>query len=278
MMTQTWRDRVGDGAFDEPSWSRVSGLDTHFGDMPPGRAQQRYANIQTGLNLKTWADADGHDTRQFGVMVGYGNSDTHLPALVDPVDGHADGVDAGVYWTWLPRGVARPGPYVDTWASAGRFQAWQRDDNGLDRYRVNALAASLETGYGFRVWQATWGGVRLEPQAQVIWHRMDSSAALAGRGEQTTATRLGVRTSVIGNAGSTGQQDAGYLQLGWLHNADDGSFGEGGQNLLFDGGAASLGYEHHFSQSVKVNVEYQYRQGEHDVRANAWNFNLGYTF
>jgi outer membrane autotransporter protein len=146
-----------------------------------------------------------------------------------------EGFSAGVYGTWRGNHNMPTGPYVDTWLMYGTFNN-RVTGQGLasESYRSRNLAASLEGGYAFQIFDSANVKQYLEPQVQVIYsnygandHTEANGTVVSGMGANSVTTRVGVRLrgDMLDDAGST--KASPFAELNWWH-------GPSSQSMQFD--------------------------------------------
>ena len=226
----TWSGQTGQHG---PLWLRTVVNETK-GDAANGEISHTLDQtlIQLGATL---LDRDWERQRfQAGLMGGYGYGRTKSFADGNRYSaiGHVDGYSMGIYATWLERGHAPGGAYVDSWLQYGRFN---NDVSGEDlpgeSYDSQNLSGSLETGYGF-TFSNQW---MLEPQMQAILNRYsadnhrEANGTLVSSADNTGVnTRVGVRIVAL-------QSDIQpWLTLNWLHDEGDDTMEFDGQRVSND--------------------------------------------
>lgn len=187
----------------ESSWGRIeySEIKTRagFDDQLSNKVQSTLLHVGTDV----YQDEIFH----FGVMGAYSRGDVTSRSRVTgfTADGKSDGYSLGVYATWFNQDKANDKPYegyyVDTYAQYNWFNN-KVNGQGLpqERYRTDGFTLSAETGYSFLLGeqdqnQAIW---TLEPQAQVIYSRMDGSDHWESNGTRVHIGKSGGLTGRIG--------------------------------------------------------------------------------
>lgn len=167
-----------------------------------------------------------------GVMLAYGKANSH--SLSDgtgyKAGSRVDGYSAGIYGTWYQNADTLEGAYVDTWAQYSWLNAEVSGEAlNKERYRMNGLSMSVESGYRIPVYQGLNGNVFITPQAQVIRsgitadeHREYTGTVVTQGGPDNIQTRLGVKVAREG----VGHRDLGtgklftvYAEANWLNNS-----------------------------------------------------------
>ena len=151
------------------AWGRLFGQSveqSHSGHVN-AHFDGNMGGLQSGLDVAQWISASGHQDR-LGVFAAYTRStgDVRGFALGDPdrIAGRAelDGTSAGGYWTHL----APTGWYTDAVLMGTRFDGGGHTAVGTDFDATGyGVTASIEGGYAISL----WGGLRLEPQAQLVY-------------------------------------------------------------------------------------------------------------
>ncbi|RPE81908.1 autotransporter outer membrane beta-barrel domain-containing protein [Vulcaniibacterium tengchongense] len=206
---QSWRGTVAP-AFDGTLWGVQLGLDLYAHEAEDGR-RDRF-----GLFLGQ-ARADG-DVR--GFALGWNN--------VAVGDMELDDKHVGLYWTR----VGARGGYVDAVLLGARYDGEARSGRGLGiDLEGDGLSASLEVGYPI-AWR-NGGRWALEPQAQLVWQRIDFDdrrdlfSGVAFDSDDALIGRVGLR--LAGHYESARGLLQPYLKANLWH-------GFGGQDRLdFDG-------------------------------------------
>lgn len=188
------------------AWARVFGqrIDNRYHAFAePGTSGQIWG-FQSGLDL--WRDpgTDGHrDTA--GIYLSYANANASISGLVTDLAAsnyamqhtgriNLDAWSGGAYWThYGPRGW-----YLDAVTQLTRYDGTVHTQfTRLDTVG-SGFIASLETGYP--VSMPVFGpGFVLEPQAQILWQRVEFNSANDGLGDVAPGTtdgttgRIGLR-------------------------------------------------------------------------------------
>jgi len=243
-----------------------------------------YSAVQLGGNLLQLDGAS--DSLRGGVAYTRGNTRIRPHAADGFSSTTFDSDSVSFYGTWL----RDSGFYLDGSLS----WSWHRGDTDIARQKevaklkADGWSASLESGYPF----VFANGVRLEPQAQLTWMRLEFDDATDKEGtrvsfnddDQTTG-RLGARLD------RTWQDDAQreytpYLRADYLHgwgggskvnvgsvdNAINQDFNSGRFGQMWDvgvGGTARLQHD------VSLYAEADYRKEIDGNGAKGWRYNAG---
>ena len=201
----TFHERRGDqsllagGGLLPASWGRVFGQDDKLGwegDVDPSFDGSLWG-LQAGTDLFGWESASGHQDR-FGLFVAYASMSGEVSGQAvgwnDLLVGHSDLNSTSVGATWTH--VGPQGWYLDGVAMATWFGGDASSDRGLGiDTDGTGVALSLEGGYPIPLTPA-WS---LEPQAQLIWHRVslddrtDLFGDIAYDADDGTTGRVGLR-------------------------------------------------------------------------------------
>ncbi|MCY1507547.1 outer membrane autotransporter barrel domain protein [compost metagenome] len=173
---------------------------------------------------------------RLGAMGAYGSSHNRADNGSLSARGTVDGYNAGVYGTWYGNKDILSGPYVDSWVMYGRFNN-QVNGQGLpsESYKSSNLAASLEAGYSFPIYESGKTRMFIEPQGQVIvsdyradTHTERNGTVVSGQSGTSTTTRLGVRLHGDVKDETGVKQMRPFAEVNWWH-------GPGSQTASFDG-------------------------------------------
>jgi autotransporter family porin len=186
----------------------------------------RIWGLQVGLDLLGWDPGDGHRNR-WGLFYAHTQTTGDISGFVTPGGGvlprpdtpsghlRIDGDSFGGYWTH----IGPTGWYLDAIAMYTWLDAYPSSIRNIGaRVRGNSFAASLEAGYPWMI-GATW---TLEPQAQVIYQRLDLDptadkfSAISYATDTAITGRLGLRLQGTMQAGSTVLQP--YLRVNLWHD------------------------------------------------------------
>jgi len=171
----------GDGDGPPPGvWGRVFGANSDLGtnatlsiagyDVGP-QFDGNYWGIQVGSDLYEIEHDNGH-TERFGLFYTHANTDGDISGNIfgqinlsaGTLDLSEDSVAA--YWTHL----SPEGWYVDVIAKYGWLNGTSRSNRGIESdVDGTSFAMSAETGLPFAIAE----GWTIEPQAQIIWQRID---------------------------------------------------------------------------------------------------------
>jgi len=209
------------------SWGRVWG--GHSAMSQGGTLDARFDGTVSGAQAgqDIYADEGASGVRDhYGVFAGFArsNGDVHgfASGLQDLAVGRLrmDAYSMGGYWTHL----APQGWYADAvlMGTAYTFDPTSRDGVQATAHG-HAATASLESGWSL----ALGGGLRIEPQAQVVWQRLalgrldDGISSVAFRGGQAVTGRVGVRMAGTWSTAAASWQP--YLRFHLLRTtgADD---------------------------------------------------------
>ena len=174
----TFHERNGDqrlvaGAGDRgAAWGRLFGQhmeQSHWGHTASS-FEGNTGGLQSGLDVAQWVDASGHQDR-FGLFAAYARTTGTVRGfslgVVNAVAGRAelDGTSVGAYWTHL----APSGWYTDAVLMGTRLDG--RGEALGDEVDISGYGAvaSIEGGYPIVIAP----GVRLEPQAQLIYQHIN---------------------------------------------------------------------------------------------------------
>lgn len=209
--------QLNDSGLLPAAWGRVWG--GHSTNAQGGTLDPRFAGsvegVQVGHDL--YADVDAEGSRDhYGLLAGFARAGGDVRGFAagrrDAAVGRLrlDAYSAGGYWTHL----APEGWYVDAVAmgAALRFDPTSRDGMQATSHGRAAIG-SLESGWSLAIGR----GLRIEPQAQLVWQRFaldsfdDGVSNVAFHGGQTWTARLGARLAGAWQAGGTTWRS--YLRL-----------------------------------------------------------------
>jgi len=187
---------------------RDGGSQGIYGNRGPGFDYQ-FDALQIGLDLYRSINSDG-DRQHAGGYLAYGRGEGDVRHHLLNYDFHAgsDEFDArtiGGYWT----GFNARGAYLDAVAQYTWYDLRARSTRLPDTFtNGDGIVVSLEGGWPFALGSGTSAedptGWRLEPQAQVIWQRVDIDdivddiAHVRYTDGDSTVGRLGARLNRIG--------------------------------------------------------------------------------
>lgn len=216
MFVHSMYDRMGDlrngvATIDHGGWVKVSGGRAEFnaaGDVLSQRID--LSRLQFGTDIAAIETTSG--SLQTGIMGGYAHARTKSNSNnnaytsnynTTDASGKVDGYTVGAYATWLQKDNAgdNAGLYVDSWLQLGRFRNSINGNNQSD-YNSTGISASVETGYRFAVGAIGNMAWSVEPQAQVVFSKLNSNdyttsngMSVSDAGGSGTMGRLGVRLS-----------------------------------------------------------------------------------
>ena len=183
------------------AWGRLFGeyMEQSHSGAVSAHLDGSMGGLQAGVDAMQWVSPSGHQER-FGIFAAHAHTtgDVRGHALGDPnrIAGRAqlDGTSVGTYWTHL----APSGWYTDTVLMATRFSGDGHSVVGTEiDVKGYGVTASLEGGYPI----ALGAGVRLEPQAQLIYSHInfddvrDAYADVAYDTPDALFGRIGLRLS-----------------------------------------------------------------------------------
>lgn len=225
-------DRAGH-AENSSIWLRQQGDRTKFNDATGQiKTSMNSYVIQGGGEVAQMQFGDT-DRLGVGLMLGYGESDSKSDSGRTGYHskGNVDGYSGGVYATWYQNAKNLNGWYIDSWLQYSKLKA-EVDGEQLsgEKYDINGLSASVESGYRMPVYHGENGDVFVTPQAQVIWngikaddHTETNGTHVTSNGNNNVQTRLGVKLS----RDSVSDMDKGkdklfttYVEANWLHNTE----------------------------------------------------------
>ena len=184
-------------------------------------AAQDYAAMQFGAN---WIARDNEDgTLRIGLAAAFGRLWLQPSAVDGPSQATFDTRSVFGTLTWL----SRSGWYVDAVLMAGTFDGSVTTPSRGETASLDgtSFAASLETGYPIAL---GWGGLTLEPQAQLVYQRLnfaertdvDGVNVNLGDPNQGVA-RIGARL-IETFSGNNGAVFTGYLKASLLQGLGGG--------------------------------------------------------
>lgn len=247
MQFHTLHDRQGQapgvmgatGAAGEPvdanSWVRIQGTVGEH-DIAQGlHSTDTSYLLHMGSDVARFSDG-GNGSMRVGVMAQYGSVSGSTDNGTLNAKSSVSGYSGGVYGTWYGHRDMQTGPYVDTWLMYGAFNN-HVTGAGLptESYHSQNVAASLEGGYAFRIFDTPNVKEYLEPEAQVIYsnyrakdHTEAGGTVVSGQSASGVTTRLGVRLhgDIVDEVKQT--QMRPFAELNWWH-------GPSAQSMSFDG-------------------------------------------
>ncbi|WP_159565511.1 autotransporter outer membrane beta-barrel domain-containing protein [Budvicia diplopodorum] len=225
-------DREG-RAENSSMWLRQQGSRTKFRDTSGQikTATNSYV-VQGGGEVAETRFTDA-DRLGVGLMLGYGEADSQSSNRHSGYHskGKVDGYSAGVYATWYQDAKTLNGVYVDSWVQYSWLNGEVHGEQlSGERYDINGLSASVESGYRIPVYQSENGAVFVTPQAQIIWSGIKADDHTETNGTRVTSdsnnnvqTRLGVKLSRDGVSNMDKNSDklfTVYAEANWLHNTE----------------------------------------------------------
>jgi len=209
------------------AWGRVWG--GHSAMSQGGTLDPRYSGTVSGAQVgqDIYADLGAAGQRNhYGVFAGFARSSGEAHGFASGMQDLAvgrlrlDAYSAGGYWTHLaPRGWYADAVLMGT---AYRFDPTSRDGVQASAHG-HALTASLESGWSL----ALGHGLRIEPQAQLVWQHLalgrldDGISSVSFRSGQAVTGRVGVRLAGTWQAGGTTWQPYVRLHVLRTTGADD---------------------------------------------------------
>lgn len=197
-----------------------------YGSRGPG-FDYTFDALQIGLDLYRTHGEDGSH-RHAGAYLAYGKARGRVRHHLVDVDFHAGEDDfnartIGAYWT----GFNTRGAYVDAVAQYTAYDLRARSTRLPDIFtNGDGVLVSVEGGWPWAIGAASQdsGGWRIEPQAQVIWQKVDIDdlVDLAARVRysdgDSTVGRLGLRLSRTGRgAFGTAPSASGWVRINAWH-------------------------------------------------------------
>lgn len=293
-------DRSGDRMYTDPftgekkltsMWIRTEGrhLDSRDSSGQLNTDENRYV-IQMGGDIAS-GTYTGTDIWRTGLMAGYGSSHSTTDSSLTGYrsEGNVSGYSVGLYGTWFRNADQRTGAYIDTWLQ----YAWYDNEvqgKGLakEKYDSDGLLASVEGGYTFHLWGDKHNDVFIQPQAQVVWsgvtmdeHRETNGTRVAGKGENNTQSRLGVKAFMEHRSGKESVWKP-YLAANWLHNSEKSGVRMDDVTLYDEGrkdiGEAKLGVEASLIEKLSVQVGVSSRFGSDNYRDTGGGISVRYEF
>ena len=209
---------------DAKSWARVQGTVGERGIANGLNSTGTSYLLHAGTDVARF-DVGGTGSLNLGVMGQYGNSSGSTSNGQLSSKQSVQGFSAGVYGTWRGNRNLPTGPYVDTWLMYGAFRN-SVTGQGLasESYRSRNLAASVEGGYAFQIFDSANVKQYIEPQVQVIYsnytakdHTEANGTVVSGMGANSVTTRVGVRLhgEVFDDAGVA--KASPFAELNWWH-------------------------------------------------------------
>lgn len=217
-------------------WIRNIGGHTRFKDSSGqiGTQSNRYV-LQLGGDLIDWS-SNGQDRWQFGVMAGYGNSQSNSSSTLTGNSSHSkvEGYSAGVYSTWYANQTSNEGAYLDTWMLYNWFDNTVSGKNLSDEnYKSNGITASIESGYSFMLGKSDNGRSQywLQPKAQIIYlgvkannHTENNGTLVEAKNNNNMQTRLGLKAFINSHNKIDDKSDREFqpfIEANWIYNSDD---------------------------------------------------------
>lgn len=227
------RDDLGTGGMNG-AWVRVLHHDGErdggklgvYGNRGPG-FDYTFNALQVGLDLYRAVGDDGSH-RHAGAYLAYGKARGSVRHHLLDVDFHAGEDDfnartVGAYWTAFN---AR-GAYVDAVAQYTGYDLRARSTRLPDIFaNGDGALVSMEGGWPLAIGAAPQdgGGWHIEPQAQVIWQKVDiddlvdATARVRYSDGDSTVGRLGLRLSRTGSGAAGGAPaTSGWIRLNAWH-------------------------------------------------------------
>ncbi|UVE69937.1 autotransporter outer membrane beta-barrel domain-containing protein [Burkholderia pyrrocinia] len=235
-------DAAQGAADDAGAWANVAGkVASRSGAGGLDVSDTSYI-VRAGTDVLRASDG-GEGRVRVGVMGAYGSDNSRAGREGLNSSGSVDGYNAGVYATWYGNRDVLFGPYADSWVMYGTFNN-KVSGQGLptERYQSSNLAASVEGGYSFQIYQGENARVFLQPQAQVIvssyhanTHTEQNGTVVSGQSGTSVTTRVGVRLFGSVKDGAIGRGEMlPFTELNWWH-------GPASQSIAFDGVAVTDG-------------------------------------
>lgn len=195
-----------------------------YGNRGPG-FDYRFQALQIGLDFYRSIDSEGNRQHAGGYLAyGKGKGDVRHNILDHDFHAGSDEFDArtiGAYWT----GFNARGGYLDAVAQYTSYDLRARSTRLPDTFtNGNGTVLSLEGGWPFALGSGDTAedltGWRIEPQAQVIWQRVDVDdlvddiARVRYSDGDSTVGRLGIRLNRIGSG--QGRNGGARASDAWL--------------------------------------------------------------
>ncbi|QBN09257.1 autotransporter outer membrane beta-barrel domain-containing protein [Enterobacter vonholyi] len=236
MFISTMHDRIGEQHLTQslptddvmPStWIRTSGSRTE-GRSAGSIDQQTYTSMfQLGNDLTSWT-SNGHDRMHVGFMFGSGYAKTDSYSATSKSGarhstGKVHGYNTGLYGTWYADAKSMAGLYVDSSLQYSWFNNETKGEQlNTEKYDSDVLQASLETGYVYKAIENGDKSLYLEPQAQMIYSRMNNDdfaetngTRIHGADADGFTTRLGAR--IFGRVIKNRSIIEPFIEANWWH-------------------------------------------------------------
>ncbi|RKP49613.1 autotransporter outer membrane beta-barrel domain-containing protein [Pararobbsia silviterrae] len=197
------------------SWGRVFGqqIDNQYEQFSDPRATGQIIGVQAGVDIWHGSLAEGHHDVA-GAYFAYGNAQADVNGYVTNAAAtgyvatqtgsmHLDAYSGGLYWTHY----GPTGWYLDAVLQGTYYNGDASSTSTTLPVSGNGVATSLEAGYPIPL--PLGPGFVLEPQAQIIWQRVNFSTSSDAYG----SVDLGTTTGATGRVGVRGR---------WTIDEDDG--------------------------------------------------------
>nr|WP_249780749.1 autotransporter outer membrane beta-barrel domain-containing protein [Bradyrhizobium sp. dw_78] len=290
---------TGNGWGSSPTWGRVLGqqIDNHYHAFADPRASGQILGFQSGIDLWRGSLLPGHQDVA-GIYFSYANADADVSGLVADVTrltyvlehtGHLnlDAWSGGAYWTHYGPG----GWYFDAVTQFTRYDSTASTQFANLDTMGNGFIGSLETGYPIALPMLGPGFV-LEPQAQILWQRVQFNDGNDGLGDVALGTTDGA-TSRLGLRGrwtfttDQGQQWQPYVRVNYWQDwgarettvysgVDTVPLLEQASRVQVGGGVTA---RINAGLTLYANADYQFEVGQSDgTRRNGVDATAGVSF
>ncbi len=231
------------------AWARVTRTQADYGvigDQLGVDGDTNTNTLQVGTDVWAWGEGRG----QAGVMAGHGSANNTVTSRLTgyAARGKVTGNMIGAYASWAQQPQQEGGLYLDASVQHGRFDnSVQGDALAKERYDSRTSIASVEAGYGLKVFDSGRSALFVEPQLQVGYRRYAADRVTETNGTivddaaaDGLASRVGVR--VFGHATTAaGHRVQPFVAVNWLRESSQNSLRFDGERLA--GGLPGNRYE-----------------------------------
>uniref|UniRef100_UPI0034CF861E autotransporter outer membrane beta-barrel domain-containing protein n=1 Tax=Pseudoxanthomonas sp. UTMC 1351 TaxID=2695853 RepID=UPI0034CF861E len=219
----------------QAGWVRVSQHQVDYGNVHDQLTTDSDRSVlQLGVDLVRRARAG------LGLMLAHGQANSHVRSSKTgyTAQGQVQGTALGIYANWFQDSQASEGAYASGWIQHGQYRhSVDGAALGQERYDARATAASVEAGYGWRVYDGAASALYVQPQVQLTYTDYRAATVTEANGTRIEAdqagglvTRIGAR--LFGHALGAGNRVQPFVEVNWLHQGRD-------NRLTFDGQAFS---------------------------------------
>ncbi|WP_127960419.1 autotransporter outer membrane beta-barrel domain-containing protein, partial [Serratia microhaemolytica] len=222
------------------------------------------------------------DRLAIGVVAGYGNSNGDSEAKKSHYSSgqSLNGYNLGIYATWYLNASERHSPYLHGWVHYDWFKA---SVNGQElageRYRIDGIAASIESGYPLPLYRSHKHRGYLVPQLQLTYngakmgtHTESNGTVIEQVGRDNLQTRVGI-TLANDSEAKNGEVLKTYLDINYLYNSNPSGVTMDGMRVMEDGKRnlfeLKFGLEGQLNQSVSIwgNIGQQFGEKGYDDKS-----------